>query len=144
MRLLSPEYVRLCQGAEERRPGRGGDRRGGNPTDDALCRVQSEEQLDRQTLHRAHDRLVGGWTRLINQAVIDDMMVYNFAGNAAISIVRARGLDSAMTGPYPLSDGETLSHTGAGGDEGRRVIKRLEQSAKQDRKNIPQRLDGQD
>jgi len=40
----APDVTRICapirQGAEERRPGRGGDRRGGHPVDDALRRDQ--------------------------------------------------------------------------------------------------------
>jgi transposase len=38
VRLMSPEYVRpLCEGTEERRSGRRGDRGGGQPADDAVC-----------------------------------------------------------------------------------------------------------
>ena len=41
VRLMSPEYVRrLHQGAEERRSRRRGDRGGGDPADDALCRTE--------------------------------------------------------------------------------------------------------
>jgi transposase len=68
VRLMSPEYVRpLRQGAEERRPGRRGDRRGGDPADDAVRALKTEEQLDVQILHRVRDRLVGQRTALMNQ-----------------------------------------------------------------------------
>ena len=41
VRLMSPEYVRpLCQGAEERRSRRRGDRGSGDAADDAVCRTE--------------------------------------------------------------------------------------------------------
>ena len=57
----------LCEGAEERRPRRGRDRRGGDETDHAVRRLEERAQLDMQTLHRSRDRSMGERTVLINQ-----------------------------------------------------------------------------
>jgi hypothetical protein len=65
VRLMSPEYVRpLHQGAEERRSRRRGDRGGGDPADDALCRTKRARTsstcrrfIDRETGWLASGRL---------------------------------------------------------------------------------------
>ena len=57
----------LCEGAEERRPRRRGDRGGGDAPDDALRSAQERGAIDIQALHRARERLVAERTALINQ-----------------------------------------------------------------------------
>src|SRR5215813_4949177 len=57
----------LFEGAEERLPRRGGDRRGGAAPDDEVRRTKTAEQLDLQALHRVRERLVSQRTSIINQ-----------------------------------------------------------------------------
>src|SRR3712207_9155404 len=68
VRLMSPEYVRPYVKAQKN------DDRDAEAIAEAATRptmrfveLKSEEQLDRQALHRARDRLVGERTALINQ-----------------------------------------------------------------------------
>ncbi|HET6744565.1 MAG TPA: IS110 family transposase [Candidatus Limnocylindria bacterium] len=68
VRLMSPEYVRPYVKAHKN------DDRGAEAIAEAATRptmrfvaLKSPEQLDTQTLHRAHDRLVGERTALMNQ-----------------------------------------------------------------------------
>ena len=58
VRLMSPEYVRPYVKAQERRPRRGGDRRGGDPADNAVCRAQERK---RSSTCRACTAPVTGW-----------------------------------------------------------------------------------
>src|SRR5271169_2560981 len=53
VRLMSPEYFQPLSGAEKRRSRRRRDCRGGDASDDAVCELKSQEQLDTQTLNRS-------------------------------------------------------------------------------------------
>ena len=63
----------LCQIAEERRPRRGSDRRGGNATDDAVCRVE-ERGAARHADIASGSRSIGGGADRADQSA---------AGNSA-------------------------------------------------------------
>jgi transposase len=57
----------LFEGAEERFPRRGGDRRGGPAPHDEVVATKTAEQLDLQALHRVRAGLVSQRTGIINQ-----------------------------------------------------------------------------